>query len=233
MHRARRFPKERRSSLRRRAISAAPTFQKSDSADAILLTTARLRVSVNKMTGAIAYGDLAGNIVLEESETEGKRLTPAVVDGVTTYNLETWFNSPPGEGLYGLGEHPALHTNYKGRDEPDLSQGKTTIPVPMLISSRGYGLLWDNYSHMGFGGAEAQSTKFRMSMESGNAIDYYFFYGPDLDHVIGSYRRATGVAPMFPKWAFGLMQSQKDLASQASSWRSKTDIAMVRFPSMS
>src|SRR6266851_7186857 len=67
---------------------AAPTFQKSDSADTLLLTTARLRVSVNKTSGSIAYGDLAGNIVLEESEAESKRLIPAVIDGVKTYNLE-------------------------------------------------------------------------------------------------------------------------------------------------
>jgi alpha-D-xyloside xylohydrolase len=193
---------------------AAP-FQKVDTGDTVVLMTARLRVSVNKMSGAITYGDLMGNIVLGEPDADGKRLTPAVIDNVKTYNLETWFSSPPGEALYGLGEHPALHTNYKGRDEPDLSQGTMTIPVPLLVSSRGYGLLWDNDSHMAFSGSAAGSTKFGMSMQSGAAIDYYFLYGPELDHVIGNYRRLTGPAPMFPKWAFGLMQSQRNLASQA------------------
>jgi alpha-D-xyloside xylohydrolase len=197
------------------AVPAAPSFQKTDTGDTIVLTTARLRVSVNKTSGAIVYGDSAGNIVLEEPEADGKRITPAIIDGVKTYNLETGFSSPPGEALYGLGEHPSLHTNYKGRDEPDLSQGQATISVPLLVSSRGYGLLWDNDSHMAFSGSEAASTKFRMWMQSGNAIDYYFLYGPELDHVIGNSRLLTGRAPMFPKWAFGLMQSQRDLASQA------------------
>jgi alpha-D-xyloside xylohydrolase len=197
------------------AALAAPTFQKSESQDAIVLTTARLRVTVNKSSGTISYADVGGNVVLEESDTDSKRLVPAVIDGVPTYNLETRFSSPPGEGLYGLGEHPAAHTNYKGREEPDLLQQLQTIAVPVLVSSRGYGLMWDNYSPMAFSGTEAGSTQFLMSMQSGKAIDYYFFYGPDLDHVISNYRRATGGTPMFPKWAFGLVQSQRDLASQS------------------
>jgi alpha-D-xyloside xylohydrolase len=51
--------------------------------------------------------------------------------------------------------------------------------------------------------------------ESGNLIDYYFFYGPGFDRIIASYRLATGNAPMFPKWAFGLFQSQDRYKSQA------------------
>jgi alpha-D-xyloside xylohydrolase len=46
-------------------------------------------------------------------------------------------------------------------------------------------------------------------------IDYYFMYGPDFDKIIASYRIATGAAPMFPKWAFGLFQSQDRYKTQA------------------
>ena len=46
-------------------------------------------------------------------------------------------------------------------------------------------------------------------------VDYYFIYGPDFDHIIASYRDATGPAPMFPKWSFGLFQSQDRYKSQA------------------
>ena len=44
--------------------------------------------------------------------------------------------------------------------------------------------------------------------EAGDLVDYYFFYGPSIDHVIALYRTATGAAPMFPKWAYGLFQSK-------------------------
>jgi alpha-D-xyloside xylohydrolase len=46
-------------------------------------------------------------------------------------------------------------------------------------------------------------------------VDYYFFYGPDFDHIIALYREATGQAPMFPRWSFGLFQSQDRYKSQA------------------
>jgi alpha-D-xyloside xylohydrolase len=51
--------------------------------------------------------------------------------------------------------------------------------------------------------------------ESGEMVDYYFIYGPSFDSIIASYREATGEAPMFPKWAFGLFQSQDRYKSQA------------------
>jgi alpha-D-xyloside xylohydrolase len=45
-------------------------------------------------------------------------------------------------------------------------------------------------------------------------VDYYFFYGPEFDHIISLYRETTGQAPMFPKWGFGLIQSQDRYQSQ-------------------
>ena len=35
----------------------------------------------------------------------------------------------------------------------------------------------------------------------GDGIDYWFFYGPDLEEVIAGYRQATGAAPLWPQWA--------------------------------
>jgi alpha-D-xyloside xylohydrolase len=90
-----------------------------------------------------------------------------------------------------------------------------TGAIPVLLSNKGYGLFWDNYSPSYFFGAEAGNTKYKYISESGDLIDYYFFYGPGFDRIIASYRLATGNAPMFPKWAFGLFQSQDRYKSQA------------------
>jgi len=89
-----------------------------------------------------------------------------------------------------------------------------TGAIPVLLSTRGYGLMWDNYSASDFYGTEADNTKFKYVSESGNMVDYYFIYGPEFDRIIASYREATGAAPMFPKWAFGLFQSQDRYRSQ-------------------
>jgi alpha-D-xyloside xylohydrolase len=75
--------------------------------------------------------------------------------------------------------------------------------------------MWDNYSASNFYGREEGNTKFKYVSESGNMTDYYFIYGPGFDSIIASYRKATGSAPMFPKWTFGLFQSQDRYKSQA------------------
>ena len=48
-----------------------------------------------------------------------------------------------------------------------------------------------------------------------------FFYGPDFDRIINLYRTATGKAPMFGKWAFGLFQSQDRYKSTGRDHRRK------------
>ena len=90
-----------------------------------------------------------------------------------------------------------------------------TGAIPFLLSSNGYGLLWDNYSASYFYGSDDSGNSYRYVSESGKMVDYYFFYGPDFDKIIALYRETTGAAPMFPKWSFGLFQSQDRYKSQA------------------
>src|ERR1700742_4820958 len=89
-----------------------------------------------------------------------------------------------------------------------------TGAVPVVLSTTGYGLLWDNYSASKWYGGEAGNTKYKYVSESGAQIDYYFFYGPEFDRIISLYRDATGRAPLFGKWAYGLFQSQDRYTSQ-------------------
>ena len=143
-------------------------------------------------------------------------MTAASIVGINTYNCQTLFLSPADEALYGLGCHPtdAGAMNYKGRNQ-DMAIQYMTGAIPVLLSNKGYGLMWDNYSASNFYGAEASNTKFKYVSESGTMVDYYFFFGPEFDHIIALYREATGQAPMFPKWSFGLFQSQDRYQSQA------------------
>ena len=69
------------------------------------------------------------------------------------------------------------------------------------------------------------TTTFRS--EVGQAIDYYFFYGPELNRVIADYRQLTGEAPLFPKWAYGYWQcreryhSQQEILDTAAEFRKR------------
>jgi len=186
-----------------------------NSAEIVIITT-KLKVIVNKLNNSVKYTDLNGNLILSEDGAQGKTMTAATVAGIQVYNCTTQFESPADESLYGLGCHPedSLSINYKGRNQ-NMTIKYMTGAIPVLLSTKGYGLMWDNYSASNFFGAEAANTRFRYVSESGNMIDYYFFYGPDFDHIISSYRLATGEAPMFPKWSLGLFQSQDRYKSQS------------------
>ena len=179
----------------------APGFSVSDDAKEIVLTTSKLKVVINKQTNAVKYTDLAGNIVLAEDEQQNKTMTEATVAGIDVYTCATQFQSPADESLYGLGCHPedSLSINYKGRNQ-DLAIKYMTGAIPVMLSTKGYGLFWDNYSVSNFYGAEAGNTKYKYVSESGDKVDYYFIYGPDFDKIISAFRNASGNAPMFPKW---------------------------------
>jgi len=193
-----------------------PGFTITESPGEITITTAKLRVSVNRQNNSVRYTDLNGNLILSEDGSQGKTMTAATIAGIPVYNCSTQFNSPADESLYGLGCHPedSLSINYKGRNQ-DLAIKYMTGAIPVLLSTKGYGLMWDNYSASNFYGAEEGNTKFKYVSESGNMTDYYFIYGPGFDNIIASYRKATGSAPMFPKWSLGLFQSQDRYKSQA------------------
>ena len=181
----------------------------------IIITTTKLIIKVNKTTNAITYTNKKGEVITSES-SENKIMNTATMAGIDTYNCTTGFNSPADEALFGLGCHPedTLSINYKGRNQEMLIKYMTGA-IPVMLSTKGYGLLWDNYSASKFYGAEASNTQYKYVSESGKMVDYYFFYGPTFDHIIDLYRTATGKAPMYPKWTYGLFQSQDRYKTQA------------------
>jgi alpha-D-xyloside xylohydrolase len=191
-----------------------PSFGFSQNGTDYIITTKKLKIKINKATNAITYTNLNGEVITAEDQ-QNKTMSPATIAGISTYNVSTQFNSPANEALYGLGCHPldSLSINYKGRNQ-DLAIRYMTGAIPVLLSTKGFGLLWDNYSASNFYGGEEGNTKFKYVSESGNQVDYYFFYGPDFDHIIDLYRVATGKAPMYAKWAYGLFQSQDRYMSQ-------------------
>jgi len=188
------------------------TFNVQENKSQVIITTARLKVLVNKSSNAITYTDIWGKEITSEDK---KDITPATIAGINTWNITTQFNSPKNEALFGLGCHPldSGSINYKGRNQ-DMAIKYLTGAIPVLLSTRGYGLMWDNYSASNFYGGEDGNTKFKYVSESGKQVDYYFFYGPAFDQIINLYRTTTGKAPMFAKWAFGLFQSQDRYLTQ-------------------
>ena len=115
----------------------------------IRIKTNKLRVYLDRATGSIRFTDRAGNTLLQES-VNGKHFTPTKVDGQTAYSIQQVFASPHDEAFFGLGQHQSEILNYKGKNE-QLFQYNTKVSVPMVLSNKGYGILWDNYSLTRFG----------------------------------------------------------------------------------
>ncbi len=81
--------------------------------------------------------------------------------------------------------------NYRGRTVK-LVQANTDAVTPFLISTAGYGILWDNYSKTIF---TDDPEKMSLWSDVADNIDYYFIAGTNMDQVIAGYRRPDRVRP--------------------------------------
>jgi len=198
-------------------------FEVSSDDGEIRLSTKELIILINKKSGALSFSDKNGRLYLREDQEKPRQLTGARVMGEKTYHLQQNFKLSPEEGIYGLGQHQEGIMNYRNHDVL-LVQENEKVSIPFLVSTNNYGILWDNYSKSKF--HDGQEGTYFWS-EVGEAIDYYFICGKDLDDVIRGYREITGQAPMFPRWAFGFWQSKEryrtgqELIEVASEYRQR------------
>lgn len=171
----------------------------------VRLLTARIEAQIDLPSGAIQFYDRGGQILLREHPEGPRSMVNTEVMGENTFNAAQRFLITADEGLFGLGQHQDGYMNYRGR-EVILVQTNTVAVNPFLISTNGYGILWDNYSKTIFkDGAEGMT----FWSEVVDQIDYYFIAGGTMDEIIAGYRLLTGPAPLFGKWAYGYWQSKE------------------------
>ena len=114
-----------------------------------VLKTDALSVDVDLRAGAISFFDSSGRLILAEKEG-GRTMEPVIVQGERTFHVRQEWMANDGEALYGLGQQQLGLMNLKGYDL-DLWQHNGTVAIPVLLSSRGYGIFWDNTSYTRFG----------------------------------------------------------------------------------
>ena len=115
------------------------------SKDFLTLKTKNITAIVNMKTGVVSFQDIAGKKILTEKPIGGRSFQSAIFDGKRYYNLTQTFQTTSEEGWYGLGQHQNGIMNYKGQ-QVTFFQNNTEVAIPFLISSKNYGILWDNYS---------------------------------------------------------------------------------------
>lgn len=99
-------------------------------------------------TGQVQFLDLTGRALLEEAAPSS--FGRAIADGEPFVSVSQQFNQGTDEGLYGLGQHQNQQMDLNGEDV-ELAQHNMDIAVPFLVSTRGYGLMWENTSITRFG----------------------------------------------------------------------------------
>ena len=103
----------------------------------------------------------AGDGKVEVMDKEGRTIFSALshelenasVQGELTRKAKLEINSPEDEFLYGLGQFQDGYLNVRGLTRR-LTQVNTQISVPFLLSSKGYGILWNNYGLTDFNPAD-------------------------------------------------------------------------------
>jgi alpha-D-xyloside xylohydrolase len=185
----------------------ATKFTVNQQGDVVSLKSEKLKVDVDVKSGKISYSTLLGAQLLSEKESAFTDFNDA---GSKTYTINQSFRLDKDEAIYGLGQQQRGKLSLRNT-RLNMVQGNTDDYVPFLVSTKGYGLFWDNYSPTQFEDTP-ENTSFRSDV--GDCIDYYFMLGGNIDGSIAGMRELTGQAPMFPLWTFGYWQSKERYKSQ-------------------
>jgi len=175
----------------------------------LTITTDKLKILIDMEEGVVSFEDSNGRLLLRDVN----RNLLANKDLEKFYTVTQEFTAV-GHGFYGLGQHPGIY-NYNGC-EVTLLQSNWEVAIPILVSSLGYAIMWDNYSmtRVKVEKIGHATSRVKWWSEAAEGIDYYLLYGPSLDEVIAAYRWLTGSAPLLPKWAYGYWQSRERYKSQ-------------------
>lgn len=186
-------------------------FQISQTADAVVLNTDTLKIELSLKWGNVKYSTITAQELLRERNSIPRTYEPVELNGQKTFHVEDRFSQDFSEGFYGLGQHQSGLFNYRGATV-ELAQNNTDVAIPLLLSSKGYGLMWNTASltHVD----NRFPLELNLSSVVGHSVDYYFLYGPEMDQIIHEYRTLTGHTPMLPKWAYGFFQSKDRYVSQ-------------------
>lgn len=174
-------------------VEGGVEFSTRETGEAVFLSTDKTTVEVAKKDGTVRFLDEQGNEII--AEKDGSRsLDPMEVDGIKGFELRQAFLSPDDEALYGLGQHQAHEINYKGKNE-ELFQYNTKVSIPFILSTKNYGILWDNYSLSRFGDSRpyAQMDQFVQYDKAGNEGGLTATYVDDRtqEHVFEERQEAT------------------------------------------
>ena len=177
------------------------------------ITNGKIRAEINHI-GRITFTNGKGEILLREYlrnrrdmygdtcsslEVEAREFKP-IIGG--DYRLTARFLSDPSEKIYGMGQYQQPFLDLKGADL-ELAHRNSQASVPFLLSSLGYGFLWNNPA---VGRVTFGKNITTWEAESSKKLDYWITAGDTPAEIEEAYSAVTGHVPMMPDWAMGYWQ---------------------------
>ena len=133
-------------------------------------------------------------------EVEAREFRPNVGGD---YHLTMRFESQDrNEKLYGMGQYQQPYLNLKGMDL-ELAHRNSQASVPFMVSSSGYGFLWNNPA---VGRAVLGRNIMSFEAYATKLLDYWVTVGDTPKEIVEAYAKVTGTVPMMPEYGLGFWQ---------------------------
>jgi alpha-D-xyloside xylohydrolase len=126
------------------------------------------------------------------------------------FKIQVYFKAFDNERFYGMGQYANGYLDLKGC-VLELAHRNTQISIPFLISTRGYGFVWNNPS---IGRAELAKNHTMFQAEAARQIDYIVIAGSTIREIVKKYVEIVGKPEPLPEWAFGFWQCKLRYRSQ-------------------
>ena len=188
-------------------MNSIPQWNVEETNNEVILRTQSIITQIDKQNYHVGFSKPDGTVLLSEN---WKNLQFTEVAGEKCYSIKQSFQYSEDESLYGLGSYMDGEIRLNGKKVTMLQRNREDV-VPFIISSNQYGILWDNYSLSEFNDVKGS---YYLWSNVADEINYFFIYGDNFDQMISAYRQLTGKAPMYPKWAYGYMQSKQKYNTQ-------------------
>lgn len=177
------------------------------------LVNGKITAKVNH-EGWISFYNQKGELLTEEYWRNRNRINrycvPLRVDarelkpiqGSTDFELTARFEAFDDEKIFGMGQYQEKNLNKKGA-VLELAHRNSQASVPFMVSSRGYGFLWNNPA---IGTAAFAANKTEWHARSTKKLDYFITAGDTPAEIEEQYSLAVGRTPMMPEYGLGYWQ---------------------------
>ncbi len=168
------------------------TFQQTEDNGDYSLTTKQAKLSISRKDGTIVLSSHNGKIFTKQ--------TAPVFETNGGYDVR--FTLTKGERIYGLGDVSRENIMRRGGVyECWVRNVKSYIPIPVMLSNRGWGLLMNTTWRNSFDVGKKDPDRV-ICTAARSDLDYYLFCGSDYRSLLDVYTSFTGRPALLPIWGY-------------------------------